>query len=86
MPLICLFYGIAIYMYYDDHNPPHFHAKYNEYEVIIAIQNLSIIAGEIPPRALGLIIEWAKLNQKELLKDWQRVKKLQKPNKLAPLK
>ncbi|MCH2227703.1 MAG: DUF4160 domain-containing protein [Candidatus Caenarcaniphilales bacterium] len=86
MPLICLFYGIAIYMYYDDHNPPHFHAKYNEYEVIIAIQNLSIIAGEIPPRALGLIIEWAKLNQKELLKDWQLVKKLQKPNKIAPLK
>ena len=86
MPLICLFYGIAIYMYYDDHNPPHFHAKYNEYEVIIAIQNLSIIAGEIPPRALGLIIEWAKLNQKELLKDWQLVKKFQKPNKIAPLK
>ena len=57
MPLICFFYGITIYMYFDDHNPPHFHAKYAEYEVIIDINNLSVLNGYMPPRALGMLIE-----------------------------
>lgn len=39
MPLISEFYGISIYMYYEDHNPPHFHAIYNEHKALIDIQN-----------------------------------------------
>lgn len=59
MPQISNFYGILIYMYYNDHAPPHFHAKYGGKEVIINIETLSILMGKIQPRALGMVIEWA---------------------------
>jgi hypothetical protein len=50
MPTICRFYGILIQMYYDDHNPPHFHAVYGEYKVVISIQDLAILEGDLPPK------------------------------------
>ena len=59
MPELCRFYGIVIRMYWDDHNPPHFHAFYGGDMAVIDINTLSIIAGSVPPRALGLIVEWA---------------------------
>ncbi len=86
MPLISFFYGISIYMYFDDHNPPHFHAKYAEFEITIKIKDLSILHGAMPPRALGLVIEWASLHQEELLKDWDLLIKDQAPQKIDPLK
>ncbi len=57
MPSISRFFGIVIYMYYDDHVPPHFHAKYGEYRTQINIETLEILEGELPHRALSLIIE-----------------------------
>lgn len=86
MPLISLFYGISIYMYLDDHNPPHFHAKYAEYEIAIRIKDLSIMNGTMPARALGLIIEWASIHQTELLEDWDLLAKDESPKKIDPLK
>ncbi len=59
MPRICSFYGIVIWIYWDDHNPPHFHSTYGEFEVLIRIQDLSVYSGHLPSRALGLAIEWA---------------------------
>jgi hypothetical protein len=59
MPEISRFYGIVIKMFFDDHNPPHFHALYGEYEVLININSFAVFAGKLPPRALGLVIEWA---------------------------
>lgn len=85
MPLISFFYGIYIYMYADDHNPPHFHAKYGEYEISVRIKDLSIISGKVPARTLGLIIEWASLHQQELLEDWDLLTKYQQPHGIAPL-
>ncbi|MBC7587611.1 MAG: DUF4160 domain-containing protein [Chitinophagaceae bacterium] len=70
MPRIASFYGIVIWMYWRDHQPPHFHAKYQEHEVLIEIQNLSIYAGSLPARALGLVIEWASQHQVELMENW----------------
>ena len=70
MPEISRFYGIVIGMFYDDHNPPHFHAKYGEYTAEISINDLSVMKGSLPPRALGLVIEWASIYKDELLKDW----------------
>ena len=52
MPEISRFLGILIYMHFNDHNPPHFHAKYGNFKVIIAIDNLAIIEGNMPPKAL----------------------------------
>lgn len=85
MPLISFFYGISIYMYFDDHNPPHFHAKYGEFEITIRIKDLSVIYGTMPPRALGLIIEWASLHQQELLVDWDLLVNNSAPKKIDPL-
>lgn len=59
MPEISQFFGIVINMYYEDHLPAHFHAKYSGHRVLIDINTLSVFAGSFPPRALGLVIEWA---------------------------
>ena len=59
MPSICAFYGIVIYMYYNDHNPPHFHAEYAEFEAIYTIETLEILRGKLPRRAHALVVEWA---------------------------
>ena len=86
MPEICRFYGIIIKMFFEDHNPPHFHAIYSEFESIIAIETLAVIAGDLPPRALGLVMEWASINQGELLTFWTKAKKSEPIGKLEPLK
>jgi len=85
MPTICIFFGIFIKMYCDDHFPPHFHAEYNGNEVQIAIETGKIIKGNLAPRAIRLIEEWRKLHVKELLDNWERAKMLQLPEKIAPL-
>jgi hypothetical protein len=59
MPEICRFYGIIVAMFYDDHNPPHFHARYGKDYVAIEISPLRVLEGHIPHRALGLVMEWA---------------------------
>ena len=70
MPEISRFLGISITMYFNDHMPPHFHAEYNNQEAAFAIENLSIIAGSLPPRITGFVIEWASQHQKELMANW----------------
>jgi hypothetical protein len=71
MPVISRFLGIVIAMYWNDHNPPHFHAKYGSYEVLVSIED-GVIEGKFPPRALQLLLEWLKLHKSELLENWQR--------------
>ena len=53
-------------MYFDDHGPPHFHAAYGGEEVVVAIDSLTVLHGQLPPRAFGLVVEWALLRQAEL--------------------
>ena len=79
-------YGIIIYIYFEDHNPPHFHAKYNEFEALISIDNFGIVRGNLLGKALALIVEWAILHQQELIKDWDLSKQNKIPNKIEPLK
>ena len=86
MAQICSFFGIIIWMYYDDHNPPHFHAVYAEFEAEIAIRNFEVLQGYLPPRALGLVMEWAELHQKELLENWKLLHESKLPKKIKPLK
>lgn len=85
MPTISEFFGILILMYYDDHNPPHFHAKYAEFESLIQISPISVLKGNLPPRALSLVIEWAQIHQKELLSDWEYAASNKKLQKIPPL-
>lgn len=85
MPEICRFYGIVIAMFYDEHNPPHFHARYGSHKVVIDIRSLSVLEGRLPARALGMAIEWASQHQDELLENWDRARNEQVPHKIAPL-
>ncbi len=72
-------------MFFDDHNPPHFHAEYGDNVALVRIQTLSVFSGRLPPRAMGLVIEWATLHQEELLEDWERAQAQQVLQKIAPL-
>jgi hypothetical protein len=85
MPEVSRFLGIVILMYFDDHNPPHFHVRYNDFRAIISINDLSLQEGELPPRVLGLVMEWAGLHKSELLEDWNLVKETGKWFKIEPL-
>jgi hypothetical protein len=85
MPTISEFLGITILMYYGDHAPPHFHARYGEYEALIQISPLGLQKGRLPPRVLSLVIEWASIHQNELLEDWKRAEANQKLVKIPPL-
>lgn len=71
MPEICRFLGIRISMYFNEHNPPHFHIKYNEYRATMNINTLNIVDGYLPSKVRGLVQEWAEINQSELLKMWK---------------
>lgn len=64
MPTISEFFGIMILMFFDDHAPAHFHARYGGDEVVIQINPVGIIRGKFPPRALSLVIEWAQYTNK----------------------
>lgn len=85
MPTISVFYGIVIQMFWGDHAPPHFHALYAEHEVLVDIETLEVIRGDMPRRALALVLEWASEHRKELLEDWRLCEKNQAPKKILPL-
>jgi len=73
-------------MYWNDHNPPHFHATYGDFEILIRITDLSIYSGSLPSRAFGLIMEWASLHQNELMENWVLLKEKRSVKKIEPLK
>lgn len=85
MPEISRFLGIIIVMYYKEHNPPHFHVRYNEYKAAISIQNLALLDGKLPPKVFGLVIEWASQHQQALLENWNLAEQLQKLKPIKPL-
>ncbi len=84
MPELCRFLGIVIFMNFNEHNPPHFHAKYGDYEIIIEI-NSGIIDGKFPKRALNLVLEWYEIHKDELLQDWELIRTTGEFNKIQPL-
>lgn len=85
MPQISLFYGIIILMNFADHAPAQFHAWYGDYKVIISIKD-GIIKGEMPARALKMILEWLELHRDELLTNWDKSQKGEPLDKIEPLK
>ena len=85
MPEISRFFGIVLTMYYDDHAPPHFHAKYGANRALIGLRDLSVLRGALPPRALGLVMEWAALHRAELAENWMRSLSKQPLRAITPL-
>ena len=86
MPRISSFYGIYIYMYWKEHNPPHFHAFYSGNEAEIFINPFGIRKGKLPPKALGLLAEWVSLYEIELMENWERGRTNQDFISIEPLK
>lgn len=70
MPTISRFFGITISMYFRDHAPPHFHARYAEFEASFSIERCWVLEGRLPPRAAALVREWAMQRREELCEDW----------------
>lgn len=85
MPEVSRFFGISIRMYYDDHNPPHFHAIYGNAEAEVGLDPVSLLRGRFPRRALGMVLEWAATHQRKLLDNWELMRNEQTPHKIAPL-
>jgi len=74
MPCVSQFLGIAIYMYYNDHPPPHFHAEYGGKEALYEIETLRVYVGKLPRRVHNIVIEWADLHRDELRINWERAR------------
>ncbi len=85
MPKVSEFYGIVIALFYADHAPPHFHARYGESEVLVEIDSLRALRGRLPRRALALVLEWAVLHQRELHAAWERARQGLPLDPIAPL-
>jgi hypothetical protein len=71
MPTISSFYGILIRMFYNDHAPPRFHARYGELEAMIDLATIEAIEGDLSSRDLSLVQDWAKMHREELFEDWR---------------
>jgi hypothetical protein len=85
MPIISYFFGIYIKMFFDDHNPPHFHAEYGDDSAEIRIKTGEVVSGNLPNRALRIIEEWRQEHIDELMEDWELAKNDQLPKKIKPL-
>lgn len=70
MPELSRFYGIIVYMYFNDHNPPHFMVKYSEFEANILIESGTVLNGELPPNKLNLVVAWTAIHRTELMDMW----------------
>jgi len=84
MPIISRFLGIIIAMYWDDHTPPHFHAKYGDYEILVNILS-GVVEGKFPRRALRHVLEWYELHKEELNDNWERCRNKEMLKQIEPL-
>lgn len=85
MPRVSEFYGISIYLYYREHPPPHFHAMYGGSQALVAIETLEVLEGRLPPRAMGLVIEWAALRRDDLRRAWRQAREHAPLDSIDPL-
>ena len=85
MPEISRFLGIVIKMYHDDHEPPHFHAWYSGEKAQIEIETLALLKGQLPPRVLRLVVEWAWMHRQELVENWNLARHRLPLRRVAPL-
>lgn len=85
MPRISAFYGIVVFMFFDDHNPPHYHAHAAEREIVVRIADGSVLRGGLRPTDERRLLEWHRLHQEELAANWDRARRSQPLLPIAPL-
>lgn len=89
MPVLSMFYGIVVSMYFLDnrqHNRPHIHARYQDDEAVLAIPDGELLEGELPPGKMRLVQAWIEIHRDELMADWQLAVNGQQPFKIEPLR
>ncbi|MBS1770487.1 MAG: DUF4160 domain-containing protein [Acidobacteria bacterium] len=86
MPCVSRFFGIAIYFYFNEHAPPHFHAFYGGDEAVYEIETLRVYAGNLPRRAHNLVLEWADQHRAELMDCWNVATDGGTPKPIEPLR
>jgi hypothetical protein len=86
MPEISRFYGIVIKIFHNDHQPPHFHAELGDAKMTVVIDTLAVIAGRLPPRATGMVMEWALEHQAELHRVWEQARNGEPLDRVEPLR
>jgi hypothetical protein len=86
VPEISRFFGIVITMFYNDHAPPHFHARYGQDRALINIEDGTVLRGYLPPRALGLVSEWTAMQKQALLENWELARQHAPLNLIEPLR
>jgi hypothetical protein len=89
MPVISMFYGIIVSLYFVDnkrHKKPHIHAKYQDQEVVLALRDGKVLEGELPPAKMRLLLAWVEIHKDELLADWELAVSGQQPYKIEPLR
>lgn len=86
MPTISVFRGIRITMYWADHMPPHFHARYGDAEVLVSIKDLEVIEGNFPSKQLKMLLGWAAMRQDQLMDNWELAENKQELFEIEPLK
>lgn len=84
MPEISRFLGIVIAMFYNEHAPAHFYARYGEHEATIRIED-GVVEGFLPKRARALVLEWCGLHREELQENWERARTRKPLRKIEPL-
>lgn len=86
MPTISRFFGLTIAMYFDDHEPAHFHARAAEHSAKIRIDTLEVIASDLPRRDLRLVLAWAEMHADELDQNWRRAREGATLKAIEPLR
>ncbi len=85
MPEISRFLGIVIAIYYKEHAPPHFHAKYGNQTGVFSIAELKLTQGHLPRRVIALVLEWAFEHRDELMEDWKSAEMRKPLQRIQPL-
>jgi len=85
MPELSRFFGIAIFINFNEHNPPHFHAKYGDFKIIVQIKT-GIVEGKFPNKELKKVLEWYEIHKDELLQNWNSIIETGEFTKIEPLK
>lgn len=88
MPTISMFYGILVYMYFNDnerHGKPHIHVRYQNSKAVVSIPEGDVLAGALPPAKMRLLLAWIELRKDELMADWELAVNGEEPYKIKPL-
>ena len=85
MPVISAFFGMLIRVFHSDHEPPHIHVQYGEYEAIVEIRTGNVLKGKLPKRLSGMVKKWLELRRSEVMKAWEDARSHRMPHKVKPL-